>query len=212
MNFGEHNFTHNEALLGFPRSYRRGWTKRRFYEFSVAESDFAQELKMEQNLPLHWSKESQSNRYSNAGSACTVHRSTQDSAPTCVQHPKASGKWHQQGSKLTEEGWELAGLGDSHILRVSSWAGRRPRTHGSLASLPCFVWCCFQLSSHRRCHSPSVPVRSFAGLTGASDLMEQWIGLWYRSKMLCPVTAGFEFCRWGSFLDGTVWRTASVLR
>lgn len=99
------------------------------------------------------------------------HLSAQDSAPTCVQHPKASGKWHQQGSKLTEEGWELAGLGDSQVLCVSSWADKRPWKHGSLASLPFFVWCCLQWSSHRRCHSPLMPVRSFAGLT---ELLTSW--------------------------------------
>lgn len=42
--------------------------------------------------------------------------SAQDSKSICLKGPKAGGKWHQWGSSLTEDGWELADLGDGQIL------------------------------------------------------------------------------------------------
>lgn len=72
MNFGETQFNPQRSPGGVPKATtedepREGYMSSQWEK----ESDSAQELKMEQNLPLYQSRVT-SNQYSNAGSACTV--------------------------------------------------------------------------------------------------------------------------------------------
>lgn len=136
--------------------------------------------------------------------------SAQDSKSICLKGPKAGGKWHQRGSSLTEDGWELADLGDGqilcgHILLILKAMYTAGPWH------PCHVLCGIALiiEPFWRCYSPLsflVPVKNFAGLTTASERSGTTDSSLVLVLSCAPVTAGFEFCSQRSFLDGRVWK------